>query len=250
MVILENLRHFFRGLGGYFLMVYHSCGGFKVLRRDEFFRDLEFFMIDSLLIVAIAASFTGMVASVQSAYQIKGLLPLDLLGAGVGKMITVELGPVLTALILAGRAGASIASELASMKVTEQLDAMEVMGIDPERYLIFPRIVAGVIATPLLTIFAESVALISAAVISNVSIGVDYAVFMRSFREFFYLRDLLGGIAKGIVFGFIITSISCHMGIRSSGGAKGVGLSTMQAVIYSSVVVLLFDFIVGSVFYG
>jgi len=231
-------------------MVYHALGGFRTLKREELLRELEFFAINSLFIVALAASFTGMVASVQSAYQIRGILPLDLLGAGVGKMITVELGPVLTALILAGRVGASIASELASMKVTEQLDAMEVMGFDPERFLVFPKILSGVIATPLLTVFSEAVALLASVFISKVTLGLDFSVFFRSFRDFFYLRDLLGGITKGVIFGFLITSVSSYTGIKSREGAKGVGRATMNAVIYSSVAVLLFDYIVGTIFYG
>lgn len=250
MVIFDLIRDALRSLGSYLLMVAYSFAGITVLKRREFLKELEFFMIDSLFIVALAAAFTGMVASVQSAYQIKGILPLDLLGAGVGKMITVELGPVLTALILAGRAGASMAAEISTMKVTEQIDAMEVMGVDPERYLIFPKILAGIIATPLLTVFSETVALLSAMFISRVTLGVDFHIFLRSFKDFFFVRDLLGGITKGLIFGFLITSISCYIGLRCRGGAKGVGMSTMKAVIYSSIAVLLFDFIVGSLFYG
>ncbi len=249
-MVIARIRDVIRNLGAYFLMVYYSFSGIKVLRRQEIFRQLEFFAISSLFIVALAASFTGMVTSIQSAYQIRGLLPLDLLGAGVGKMITIELGPVLTALILAGRAGAAMASELATMKVTEQLDAMEVMGIDPYKYMVFPRILSGTFVTPLLVVFANFMAILSSSLISRLMLGLDFSVFFRSFLDYFYVKDFTGGILKGIVFGFVITSISCFMGLNSREGARGVGVSTMRAVIYSSVFVLLFDYVIGSILYG
>jgi phospholipid/cholesterol/gamma-HCH transport system permease protein len=231
-------------------MVYYSILGISYLKKEEILKQLEFFAISSLFIVALAASFTGMVTSVQSAYQIRGLLPLDLLGAGVGKMVTIELGPVLTALILAGRAGAAIASEIATMNVTDQLDAMEVMGIDPYRYLILPRVVAGTLVTPLLVVFADFMAILSSAIVSKVMLDVEYSTFLRSFQDYFYLKDFLGGLLKGVVFGFIITTVSCYIGITSREGARGVGLATMRAVIYSSVFVLFFDYILGSLIYG
>jgi phospholipid/cholesterol/gamma-HCH transport system permease protein len=249
-VVIPFFREILRNLGSYFLMVYYSILGISYLKREEILKQLEFFAISSLFIVALAASFTGMVTSVQSAYQIRGLLPLDLLGAGVGKMVTIELGPVLTALILAGRAGAAIASEIATMNVTDQLDAMEVMGIDPYRYLILPKVVAGTLVTPLLVVFADFMAILSSAIVSKVMLDVEYSTFLRSFQDYFYLKDFLGGLLKGVVFGFIITTVSCYMGITSREGARGVGLATMRAVIYSSVFVLFFDYILGSLIYG
>jgi len=249
-VVIPFFREILRNLGSYFLMVYYSSLGISYLKKEEILKQLEFFAISSLFIVALAASFTGMVTSVQSAYQIRGLLPLDLLGAGVGKMVTIELGPVLTALILAGRAGAAIASEIATMNVTDQLDAMEVMGIDPYRYLILPRVVAGTLVTPLLVVFADFMAILSSAIVSKVMLDVEYSTFLRSFQDYFYLKDFLGGLLKGVVFGFIITTVSCYMGITSREGARGVGLATMRAVIYSSVFVLFFDYILGSLIYG
>ncbi|HOL23186.1 MAG TPA: ABC transporter permease [Candidatus Hydrothermia bacterium] len=248
--MISGIKNIFRNIGSYFLMLYYSISGVAVLRKDEIFKQLEFFSVNSLFIVALAAAFTGMVTSVQSAYQIMGLLPLDLLGAGVGKMITIELGPVLTALILAGRAGASIASELATMKVTEQLDAMEVMGVDPYKHLIFPRILAGTLITPLLVVFADAMGILSSSLASKFMLEVEYSVFFAAFLEHFYIKDFIGGIIKGIAFGFVITSISCFMGINTREGAKGVGISTMRAVIYSSVFVLLSDYIIGSIIYG
>jgi len=249
-VVVPFLREALRHLGAYFLMVYYSLSGITNLKKEEVLRQLEFFAISSLFIVALAASFTGMVTSIQSAYQIRGLLPLDLLGAGVGKMVTIELGPVLTALILAGRAGAAIASEIATMNVTDQLDAMEVMGIDPYKYLILPRVFAGTLVTPLLVVFADFMAILSSAVVSNIMLDVEFSAFFRSFLDFFYVKDFLGGILKGLIFGFIITTVSCYTGTTSREGAKGVGLATMKAVIYSSVFVLFFDYIIGSLIYG
>uniref|UniRef100_A0A7V3NTY5 ABC transporter permease n=1 Tax=candidate division WOR-3 bacterium TaxID=2052148 RepID=A0A7V3NTY5_UNCW3 len=249
-MVIPFFREILRNLGSYFLMVYYSILGISYLKREEILKQLEFFAISSLFIVALAASFTGMVTSVQSAYQIRGLLPLDLLGAGVGKMVTIELGPVLTALILAGRAGAAIASEIATMNVTDQLDAMEVMGIDPYRYLILPKVVVGTLVTPLLVVFADFMAILSSAIVSKVMLDVEYSTFLRSFQDYFYLKDFLGGLLKGGVFGFIITTVSCYMWIASREGARGVGLATMRAVIYSSVFVLFFDYILGSLIYG
>ncbi len=236
--------------GSYLLMLYYALPKIGSIKKEEIFKQMEFFSLSSLFIVALAAAFTGMVATIQSAYQIRGLLPMELLGVGVGKMVMIELGPVLTALVLAGKAGAAISSELATMKVTEQLDAMEVMGIDPYTFLVLPRVVAGTFVTPLLIVFADFVSIVSSAVVAKVAIGLDFSVFIRSFLDFFFLKDFLGGVVKGIVFGFIISSVSSYMGMNSEEGARGVGIATMRAVIFSSIFVLFFDYVLGSIIYG
>ncbi len=206
--------------------------------------------VESIPIVFLTSAFVGMVTAVQVAYQIRDYAPLDFLGAGVGKMVMIELGPVLTALVIAGRVGAGIAAELGTMRVTEQIDALECMAIDPIRFLVLPKILAGAIMIPLLTVMAEFLAIISAAFISHLVVDLAYSVFFQGMRLFFEQKELFGGLAKSLVFGIIITLMGSYFGYNSKGGAVGVGKATTQAVVVSSILILGADYILGVLFYG
>jgi len=206
--------------------------------------------IESVPIVFLTSAFVGMVTAVQVAYQIRDYAPLDFLGAGVGKMVMIELGPVLTALVIAGRVGAGIAAEVGTMRVTEQIDALECMAIDPIRFLVLPKILAGLIMIPLLTVLAEVLAIISAAFISHMVVDLAYSVFFQGMRLFFEQKELFGGLAKSLVFSFIITLMGSYFGYNSKGGAVGVGKSTTQAVVVSSILILGADYILGVLIYG
>ncbi len=215
-----------------------------------FLQQLDRIGVGSIPLVALTSAFTGMVASVQTAYQVRDYVPLDFLGAGVAKAIMIELGPVLTALVVAGRVGAGIAAELGTMRVTEQIDALEIMAIDPVRYLVLPRVLAGILALPLLTVLAEVVAILGAAFVSATVLNVSYATFFHGIQLFFLPRDLFGGLAKSVVFGFLITFLGCHFGYTSGRGASGVGRATTYAVVFSSLFVLMFDYILGTLLFG
>jgi len=210
---------------------------------------MEHIGVGSLPLVIIIAIFTGAVAAWQAAYQLKGMAPLSFLGTATSRAIITELGPVLTGIIIAGRVGASIAAELGSMKVTEQIDALETMGISPVRYLAMPRFLASIIMLPVLIIFANIIAVIGAYLVSNFFLGVSYAVFFESVKRFFTMGDFIFGMIKGMVFGGVTALLGCHIGFRTEGGAEGVGLSTIRSFVVSSASILILDYALWSLIF-
>ncbi len=207
---------------------------------------MEHIGVNSLPLVIIIAVFTGAVSAWQAAYQLKGIAPISFLGTATSRAIITELGPVLTAIIIAGRVGASIAAELGSMKVTEQIDALETMGISPIRYLAMPRFYASIIMMPILIVFANVIAVAGAYFISNYFMDVSYSVFFDSVKRYFLISDFLFGMVKGVVFGGITSLLGCHIGFRTVGGAEGVGLSTIRSFVLSAALILIFDYILWS----
>ena len=246
------IESFFYHLGALVRLLLYLFRSLREIRKisPQFIQNLDRIGIGSIPLVVVASAFTGMVASVQTAYQVRDYVPLDFLGAGVAKAIMIELGPVLTALIIAGRVGAGIAAELGTMRVTEQIDALEVMAIDPVRFLVLPRVLAGIIVVPLLTVLGEAVSIIGAAIVSATFLRISYSTFFHGIRLFFLPLDLWGGLAKSLVFGLVITLIGCHFGFNAERGAKGVGKATTLAVVFSSLLILMFDYILGTIIFG
>lgn len=210
---------------------------------------MEHIGVNSIPLVFIIAVFTGAVAAWQAAYQLQGLAPLSFLGTATSRAIITELGPVLTAIVIAGRVGASIAAELGTMKVTEQIDALEVMGINPVRYLAMPRVVAAVVMMPILVILANVIAVFGSYVISNYFLGVSFQVFFDSVQRFFLMSDFVFGMIKGMVFGGITALLGCQIGFATSGGAEGVGNSTIKSFVWASALILIFDYIMWSMIF-
>jgi phospholipid/cholesterol/gamma-HCH transport system permease protein len=204
---------------------------------------MEHIGVNSLPLVLIIAVFTGAVAAWQAAYQLKGIAPMSFLGAATSRAIITELGPVLTGIVIAGRVGASIAAELGTMKVTEQIDALETMAINPVRYLAMPRFLASILMMPLLVIFANFIAVFGAYIVSNYFLGISFAVFFKSVRRFFEISDLFSGLLKTIFFGGVTSLLGCHIGFRTEGGAEGVGLSTIRSFVISAALILILDYV-------
>ncbi|HPI38111.1 MAG TPA: ABC transporter permease [Ignavibacteriaceae bacterium] len=204
---------------------------------------MEHIGVNSLPLVMIIAVFTGAVASWQAAYQLKGIAPLSFLGAATSRAIITELGPVLTGIVIAGRVGASIAAELGTMKVTEQIDALETMAISPIRYLAMPRFIASIIMMPLIVIFANVIAVGGAYIVSNYFMDVSYAVFFESVKRYFIIYDFFAGLIKTIFFGGVTALLGCHIGLRTEGGAEGVGLSTIRSFVLSAAMILILDYV-------
>ncbi len=198
--------------------------------------------VGSLPLVLIIGLFTGMVSAWQAAYQFQGMISFSLIGGAVSRAIFIELGPVLTAIVIAGRVGASIAAEIGTMKVTEQIDALESMAIDPVRYLAMPRFLGAVLMMPVLVIFANSIALIGAFLVSNFFLGLTSQVFFGSVERFFETKDIVSGIIKSIAFGGVTSILGCHIGFKTSGGAEGVGRSTIRSFVLSSAMILILDY--------
>jgi phospholipid/cholesterol/gamma-HCH transport system permease protein len=211
--------------------------------RKLVFYQMEHIGVNSLPLVLIIAVFTGAVAAWQAAYQLQGIAPISFLGAATSRAIITELGPVLTGIVIAGRVGASIAAELGTMKVTEQIDALETMAINPIRFLAMPRFVAAVIMLPLILMFANVIAVLGSFVVSNYFLDVSSAVFFQSVKRYFELYDMFAGIIKTVFFGGITALLGCHIGLRTTGGAEGVGLSTIRSFVMSAASILILDYI-------
>jgi phospholipid/cholesterol/gamma-HCH transport system permease protein len=220
-----------------------------IKNRKLLFSQMEHIGVDSLPLVTIIAVFTGAVAAWQAAYQLKGIAPLSFLGTATSKAIITELGPVLTAIVIAGRVGASIAAELGSMKVTEQIDALETMGISPIRYLAMPRFFASVFMMPILIVFANVIAVLGAYVISNYFLGISFALFFESVKRFFEMGDFIFGMVKGTFFGAVTSLLGCHIGFKTEGGAEGVGLSTIRSFVLTSASILILDYLLWSLIF-
>ncbi len=235
---------FFEEAGQIFLLLFGIIKNLKNLHRTrkEVMFQMQHIGVDSLPLVIIIATFTGAVAAWQAAYQLKGIAPLSLLGGTTSRAIITELGPVLTGIVIAGRVGASIAAEIGTMKVTEQIDALEIMAIDPVRYLAMPRFLAAILMMPILVIFANTIAVAGAYVVSDYFLQVPYSVFFGSVRQFFEFSDLTGGLIKTVVFGGVTSLLGCHIGFRTSGGAEGVGLSTIRSFVLSAALILILDY--------
>jgi phospholipid/cholesterol/gamma-HCH transport system permease protein len=221
------------------------------IRRDRILllKQMEHIGSNSVPLVVIIGFFTGMVSSWQAANEFKGYISLSLLGFAVSRAIFMELGPVLTAIVIAGRVGASIAAELGTMKVTEQIDALESLGISPVRYLSTPRVVAATIMLPILTIFANIIALFGAFIVAKFFLGVSGKVFFDSVKHFFHLLDILGGLLKSVFFGGVTAIIGVHVGLATTGGAEGVGKSCIRAFVLSSAMILILDFMLWTIIF-
>ena len=205
--------------------------------------------VQSLMLVFIVSLFTGAVAAVQAAYQFSNIVPLKYIGSVILRSVIIELGPVLTALIVGGRVGAAIAAELGTMRVTEQIDALEAMAINPVRYLVVPRVVASMVMLPVLVMIANTVAVFGGYVVSVTSIGVSTHTYVQALQDFFYVKDLMSGLIKAVFFGAIIGWMGCYHGFRTEGGAEGVGVATTRAVVSACVLVLISDYVLANVLF-
>ena len=197
--------------------------------------------VDSLPIALFIAVFTGIVLALLANYSFTGAVPLYFVGTLVEKTITMELAPVLTGLALAGRVGANIAAELGTMKVTEQIDALETLAYDPYAYLVVPRVLAGTAMFPVVVGLAMVVGVGAGWAASLVLLDLSSAQFIKGMRLFFTEFDVRYGVVKAASFGFAVTLTGCITGMSTSGGAQGVGRAATQAVVYSAVVILILD---------
>lgn len=203
----------------------------------------------SLPLVLVVSVFIGAVTAVQARYQFRGFIPDNYLGTAISKFVIIESGPVLTALVLAGRVGASIAAEIATMKEKEELDAMTVLGLDPLRYLALPRVLAGFIAVPLLVVVSCLFALFGGWLLSSVSFGLTTAAYVQGARLLFEGYDVLVGLVKAICFGGVVTFTGMHAGLRAEPGAHGTGRAAMHAVVAACVWILVLDFFIVFLMY-
>jgi phospholipid/cholesterol/gamma-HCH transport system permease protein len=216
--------------------------------RPIYFRDIveqfESIGLGSLTVVLLTGTFTGMVLALQSGITLDQFGARSMVGRLVSASMVKELGPVLTALMVTGRVGSGIAAELGSMMVTDQISALRALGTDPVRKLVVPRVLAGIIMVPVLTIVADAVGMVGAWVITTTQLKVAGSVFWNSVVVGLYIQDVWMGLIKPFFLGFVLVTIACHVGLRTTGGTQGVGRATTNAVVAGSVAVLIMDFLV------
>jgi phospholipid/cholesterol/gamma-HCH transport system permease protein len=198
--------------------------------------------IRSLGVVFIIALFTGMIVSLQTGIVLRKYGQESTLGLIVAVGMCREMGPVFTSLTLAGLVGSTYAAEIGTMKVSEEVDALEVMSIDPIYYLVMPRVIALALASVALTIYADLIGILGGAVVAKAHFSVDLGVFLKNAQDALILKDIYGGLGKSLIFGITIAAVSCSQGLRAGHGAAGVGQATLRAVVVSFIFLLLFDY--------
>jgi phospholipid/cholesterol/gamma-HCH transport system permease protein len=216
--------------------------------RPHLFTEQMYFIGNkSIFIVALTGSFTGMVMCYQTYYGFKMISADSIVGPIVALSMAKELAPTLTGLIVSGRAGAAMAAQIGTMKVTEQIDALEVMGINGYHYLGIPRIIAGTLTLPLLSSIFLFVGNVGSWVIGTKVLGIDASIYFSKISTFMFVEDILQGIIKSFFFGFIIALVGSYCGFSVKGGAEGVGKGTNKAVVWAMILVLVTDFILTSI---
>jgi len=205
-------------------------------------RQMESIGVRSLTIVILTALFTGMVLALQTGIALARFGAKPYVGSVIGLSLARELGPVLTALMVGGRVGAGITAEIGSMQVTEQVDAIRSMGADPIQKLVLPRVLAATLALPMLTIFANLLGVIGGLVISTAQLHISPNFYLETIFNAVTLEDVLSGLAKTFVFGWIIATVACFSALETKGGTVGVGRATTRTVVTASIAVLISDF--------
>lgn len=223
-----------------------AMGAVRALRKVDiwgplFVPQLAAVGVASVPIALFIAAFTGIVLAIQASYTFTGTVPLYFVGALVGKTIILELGPVLTGLALAGRVGANIAAELGTMRVTEQIDALESLAYDPVAYLVVPRVGAGLVMFPVVVGMSMAVGIAAGWITSLFMLDLSTPQFVRGLRLFFEPYDVQFALIKAASFGLTVTGVGAFFGYTCSGGAAGVGRSTTRAVVGASMLILVLD---------
>lgn len=253
---------FFGYLGGLFIRFIQESGRVTMLFgrtvllifRPPFdfrgmFDQMEEIGVRSIPVVIITAAFTGMVLALQSFTGFKRFHAETLVGTVVALSVTRELGPVLTGLMVSGRVGSSMAAELGTMRVTEQIDALFTLATNPIKYLIVPRFLASLIMVPILVVFADIIGIMGGFFVSVKLLGANPTIYIRRTWDYLELNDIYSGLLKACVFGMIMATISCYQGFYTEGGAEGVGKSTTKAVVLSSLLILISNYFITALLF-
>lgn len=222
------------------------------VRPPFYFRNVfqQFWTIgyNSLPVVGLTAVFTGAVLALQASLGFSKLTAPSAIPMLVVVSVTRELGPVLASLMVAGRVGAAIAAELGTMRVTEQIDALDTLATNPMKYLVVPRVLAGLLMMPLLVLIADVIGVMGGFVVSSFILDLNESAYLINTISSVHTKDIVSGLVKAAVFGLIITLLGCFNGYNSRGGAQGVGAATTNAVVYASVLILFFDYFLTELF--
>ena len=249
--LIKRTSIFFEYIGQYLVLMSRMFSSLDSLQKHQknILDQMMFIGSKSLPIVIITSFFSGMVTSVQGAYQMtSGLFPKYNIGGIATESVVMELAPVITGLVLAGRVGANIAAEIGTMRVTEQIDALETLSYDPVAFLILPRVVAGVIMFPVLIIIADFFGIFGGLVACITTLDMNAYQFIKGAKAWFNPWDAQFGLIKAVCFGYAITSIACYFGYYTKGGAQGVGKATTSTVVASCVSILILDYFLAELF--
>jgi len=247
----ERFRAVFRHAGGVAILLRDTLRQLftRPFEGDQIMAQLYHLGVRSLSITTITAIFTGMVLALETAYTLAAYGAKLMIGRAVSLSMVQELGPVLTGLVVAGRVGAGITAEIGTMAVTEQVDAIRALGADPVKKLVMPKVVGVVIMVPALTILADIVGILGGLLISVVELGQTTGFYMRQVVTTLTFREVFTGTGKTPFFALIIVLVACYNGLRTTGGADGVGRSTTQTVVAASIGILVSNFFLTKFFY-
>ncbi len=238
--------NFIENVGSVIIFLYSILFRIKgIFKRPKLLlQSMDFIGAGSIFIIALTALFTGMVFALQTLIGFRLFRSESLVSPSVAKALTRELAPVLGGLMLTGRVGSSITTELGTMRVTEQIDALESLSIDPVEYLVVPKFVASIITFPLLILIFDIVGIFGAWMVMVVFEGFDRGIFFSKIHQFLMYKDVVSGVVKGAIFGAALSTISSYMGFTTTGGSRGVGVSTTRSVVTISVVILILDYFI------
>ena len=217
--------------------------------RNELMAQMYITGIKSLPVISVVALFTGMILALQTGLELRRYGQEVYIGSAVAISTIREMGPFMTGLIIAASVGSAIAAQLGTMVVSEEISALEVMSINPNRFLVMPRLVALIIMMPLLTVYTNILAIVGGAIVGDTQLGVSVVAYIDNATRFAKNKDLYVGLFKAIVFGIVITTVSCHQGFMTRNGAVGVGVATRRSVIISFLVILVLGYIITRLFY-
>jgi len=242
----RKLLYSFRIMGEVLILLWRTLISFREAPRNltSIFSQMTIIGYETLPVASVMAFFMGMVLALQTGVELYKYGTQDIIGGIVGLSMVRELGPVMTSFLVAGRAGSAMAAELGVMKVYEEIDALHTLDIDPVRYLVMPRLIAALICVPILTIYADCVGMVGGAIISHLhpKLFISYSTYTDSLRMALKFKEIIVGLTKSFVFGGIIATVCCYVGFKTSGGARGIGLSTTRSVVLSFIMILVADY--------
>ncbi|OIP88149.1 MAG: ABC transporter permease [Syntrophobacterales bacterium CG03_land_8_20_14_0_80_58_14] len=218
-------------------------------KLHNIFKQMEFVGVKSIFVVVLTGTFTGMVMALQGYHGFRMFSAESLVGGTVALGMTRELGPVLTSLMVTARAGSAMAAELGTMRVTEQIDALYVMAANPVKHLIVPRVIAGVLMVPLLTVVSDFTGILGGYFVGVHILGINSGIFIKNITRLVDLNDIYNGLVKAACFGLILSLIGCYKGFNTYGGAEGVGRATTEAVVLASIAILISDYFLTAIMF-
>ena len=248
-IILEKMYR----IGLSFLMLLEAiyCFRYAFSKRNinDTLSHLYMVGIKSLLVISVVALFTGMILALQTGLELQRYGQQNLIGSAVAVSVIREMGPFMTGLIITASVGSSIAAQLGTMTVSDEVNALEIMGINTKRYLVMPRIFSLTIMTPFITLYTNILAIMGGALVGYTQLNVEFTSYFQNALNFTEIKDLYVGLFKAIVFGLIIGTVACHQGFSAKNGASGVGRVTRRAVIISFLLILIIGYIITRLFY-